>query len=100
MSNLASGGKHQVNNQNLKNNDDLSDSNILVCKSLLNISHCYGAILDVKSWYSIFETLQKVEKVITKKLHLMVGTLEKYQNRPIFNKDGNQTLVNFSELRS
>jgi hypothetical protein len=68
MSNLASGGKHANPNPTPKNNDNLTESNILVCKTLLNISHYSGSILDVKSWYSIFETLQKVEKVINKKL--------------------------------
>ena len=35
----------------------LTDKNVQICKTLLNIAHCLGYILDVKSWYIILETM-------------------------------------------
>ena len=68
MSNLGSGGRSINQTTQTKKKDDLSESNMLVNKTLLNIAHSYGSIFDVKSWYSILETLQKVDMDINKKL--------------------------------
>jgi hypothetical protein len=38
--------------------------NVQVCMTLLNIAHCLGCILDVKSWYIILETMQRIETMI------------------------------------
>ena len=46
----------------------LSDKNIQVCKSLLNIAHCLGYLLDVKSWFIILQTMQDIEKYIAGKM--------------------------------
>lgn len=46
----------------------LTDKNVQICKTLLNIAHCLGYILDVKSWYIILETMQKIETVIKNKM--------------------------------
>jgi len=35
--------------------------NIQATKTVFNIAHCFGAILDINSWHSIFMTLQKTE---------------------------------------
>lgn len=42
----------------------LTDKNVQICKTLLNIAHCLGYILDVKSWYIILETMQRIETVV------------------------------------
>jgi len=47
--------------------DSLQEKNIQICKTLLNIAHCLGHILDVKSWYIILETMQRIEGVINSK---------------------------------
>jgi hypothetical protein len=46
----------------------LNERNIQVCKTLLNIAHCLGYILDVKSWYIILETMQRIETMIKIKM--------------------------------
>ena len=46
----------------------MNEKNIQVCKTLLNIAHCLGFILDVKSWYIILETMQKIETIIKIKM--------------------------------
>lgn len=35
-----------------------------MCKTLFNIAHCLCHILDVKSWFLIFETMQNIEMCI------------------------------------
>lgn len=45
----------------------LTERNILICKTVLNIAHCLCHILDVKSWFVILETMQKVEDIIKRK---------------------------------
>ncbi len=40
---------------------ELSLKNIQTTKIVFNIAHCFGAILDIPSWHSIFVTLQKTE---------------------------------------
>jgi len=35
----------------------MTERNVLICKTLLNIAHCLSHILDVKSWYIVLETM-------------------------------------------
>lgn len=65
----------------------VSERNILVCKTLLNIAHCLCHILDVKSWFVILETMQNIELVTNRR-----GAT---QDTPF-----KQTPVNFAELRA
>ena len=46
----------------------MTERNVLICKTFFNIAHCLCHILDVKSWYLILETMQKIETVINQKL--------------------------------
>ena len=46
---------------------EITDRNILMCKTLFNISHCLCHILDVKSWFVILETMQNIEYVIMRR---------------------------------
>jgi len=46
----------------------INERNVLICKTFFNIAHCLCHVLDVKSWFLIFETMQKIESVIHKKL--------------------------------
>lgn len=39
---------------------------MFVCKTLFNIAHCLAGILDMKSWFTLLETLQKIECYIIK----------------------------------
>lgn len=48
----------------------INERNILICKTLLNIAHCLCHILDVKSWFLILETMQKVQLIIETKLEI------------------------------
>lgn len=43
---------------------NLTEKNIQICKTLLNIAHCLGYMLDVRSWYIILDTMQRIETVI------------------------------------
>ena len=74
----------------------IEERNILICKTILNISHCLYHILDVRSWFTILETMQKIELIIKHKLHAGGHQLEK---KPSFNQKGNQTLLNFNDLK-
>ena len=42
------------------NEIQITERNVLIIKTLLNIAHCLCHILDVKSWYLIFDTMQTV----------------------------------------
>ena len=44
----------------------MTEKNIQICKTLLNIAHCLGYMLDVRSWFIILEALQRIETVIRK----------------------------------
>ena len=46
----------------------MNERNVLICKTFFNIAHNLCHILDVKSWYLILETMQKIEAVINQKL--------------------------------
>ena len=70
---------------------------MLICKTFFNIAHCLCHVLDVKSWFLILETMQKIEAVIDKKLQ--VHGLVQRKDRPAFNQDGNQLIINFEELK-
>ena len=65
-----------------------------MCKTLLNIAHCLGSILDVKSWYIILETMQRIEVMIKIKMKQRGRNIQ-----PQINQSGNQTLVEFSEIK-
>ena len=45
----------------------LTERNILISKTVLNIAHCLCHILDVKSWFVILETMQKVEDIVKRR---------------------------------
>ena len=75
----------------------ITERNVLICKTFLNIAHCLCHVLDVKSWFLILETMQKIETVIHKKLQ--VHGLVQRKDRPAFNQDGNQLIINFEELK-
>ena len=75
----------------------MTERNILICKTFFNIAHCLCHILDVKSWYLILETMQKIEAVINQKLQ--VHGFTKQADRPTFNQDGCQQIINFQELK-
>jgi hypothetical protein len=45
----------------------LNEKNVQICKTLLNIAHCLGSILDVRSWYIVLECMQRVEGAIKKR---------------------------------
>ena len=42
----------------------------MISKTLMNVSHCLCHVLDVKSWFIILETMQKIESVVNEKLQL------------------------------
>ena len=65
----------------------MSERNILICKTFFNIAHNLCHILDVKSWYLILETMQKIESVINQKLQ--VHGFARWADKPTFNQDGN-----------
>ena len=44
--------------------------NVLICNTLLNISNQLCHVLDVKSWFLILETMQKIETVVNEKLQV------------------------------
>lgn len=69
----------------------LTDKNIQVCKTLLNIAHCLGYFMDVKSWYIILETMQRIEGVIKSKTKSKPGAagLAKSSQQPAINQSGN-----------
>ena len=75
----------------------ITERNIPICKTFFNIAHCLCHVLDVKSWFLILETMQKIENVINKKLQ--VHGLVARKDRPTFNQDGNQLIINFEELK-
>ena len=75
----------------------ITERNIPICKTFFNIAHCLCHILDVKSWFLILETMQKIENVIDKKLQ--VHGLVARKDRPAFNQDGNQLIINFEDLK-
>ena len=75
----------------------MTERNILICKTFFNIAHCLCHILDVKSWYLILETMQKIETVTNQKLQ--VHGFTKQADRPTFNQDGCQQIINFQELK-
>ena len=75
----------------------ITERNVLICKTFFNIAHCLCHVLDVKSWFLILETMQKIETVIHKKLQ--VHGLVQRKDRPAFNQDGNQLIINFEELK-
>lgn len=75
----------------------ITERNVIICKAFFNISHCLCHVLDVKSWYLILETMQKIESVIHKKLQ--VNGLVQRKDRPALNQDGNQLIINFEELK-
>ncbi len=90
----------------------LTDKNIQVCKTLLNIAHCLGYILDVRSWYIILECMQRIETVIrtqSKSLLRKGGVLSRsgpstapltQSNPPAINQaTGAQQLVEFNDIR-
>ena len=62
----------------------MTDKNIQICKTLLNIAHCLGYILDVKSWYIILETMQKIETVI--KTKIKTKSAARGTNQPVINQ--------------
>ena len=43
-----------------KEGTQLHSKNVLAIKTLLNISHCLGSILDTKAWFIILQTFQQV----------------------------------------
>ena len=75
----------------------ITERNVPICKTFFNIAHCLCHILDVKSWFLILETMQKIENVINKKLQ--VHGLVSRKNQPTFNQDGNQLIINFEDLK-
>ena len=75
----------------------ITERNVLICKTFFNIAHCLCHVLDVKSWFLILETMQKIETVIHKKLQ--VHGLVQRKDRPAFNQDGNQLIINFEDLK-
>ena len=75
----------------------ITERNVLICKAFFNIAHCLCHVLDVKSWFLILETMQKIETVLHKKLQ--VHGLVQRKDRPAFNQDGNQLIINFEELK-
>ena len=70
---------------------------MIICKTFFNIAHCLCHVLDVKSWFLILETMQKIEAVINQKLQ--VHGVRQSKDRPAFNQDGNQLIINFDELK-
>jgi hypothetical protein len=44
----------------------LTDKNLQVCKTLLNIAHCLGYLLDVRSWYLLLDCMQRIETTISR----------------------------------
>jgi hypothetical protein len=61
-----------------------------------------GYILDVKSWYIILETMQKIETVIKSRVKTKGKTVVVGANpsQPLINQNGNQTLVDFNEIKT
>jgi hypothetical protein len=44
----------------------LTDKNLQICKTLLNIAHCLGYLLDVRSWYLLLDCMQRIETTISR----------------------------------
>jgi NAD-dependent oxidoreductase involved in siderophore biosynthesis len=63
-----------------------------VCKTLLNIAHCLGYMLDVRSWYIILEAMQRIEAVAKRSNF-------RRNNPSISQANGSQTLVDFADIR-
>jgi hypothetical protein len=45
-------------------NQTLALKNIYTCKTLFNVAHCLGTILDVKSWHRVLDTLNKLDYIL------------------------------------
>lgn len=71
----AAGEKHTI-----------TPRNVLISKTLMNVSHSLCHVLDVKSWFIILETMQKIESVVNEKLQLN-GFYKKggQKDKPTFN---------------
>lgn len=44
--------------------DGLSSRQILACKTLFNVAHCLGAVLDAKNWHRLLKTLYSLERAL------------------------------------
>jgi hypothetical protein len=43
---------------------NFAEKNVHICKTLFNVAHCLGSILDSKSWFIILQTMQEIEEQI------------------------------------
>jgi hypothetical protein len=68
-----------------------------VARGLLQIAQQYSAALDVKSWLTVFETMQRVEIIVSERLQL---NGQKKKDKLTFNADGVQQIINFEELKN
>ena len=67
----------------------VTSRNLLVARSLLQMASNLSSVLDVKSWFIVLETMQKVESVIIERLQL--NGLQKHRaskDKPTFNLEG------------
>jgi hypothetical protein len=42
----------------------LSQKNLQICKTLFNITHCLGSVLDSKAWHKVLDTLYKLDYLL------------------------------------
>lgn len=78
----------------------LTEKNIQICKTLLNIAHCLGYLLDVRSWYIILDTMQRIEAVIKNAKNKRLGGGMINRTAPTINQaTGAQTLVEFNDVK-
>ena len=58
-------------NVNVEDNGrEFTNKHIQATKTLFNIAHCLGGILDVTSWHIVLATLQKTELYLSKMKNL------------------------------
>ena len=78
----------------------MTSRNLLVARSLVSVASSLCQVLDVKSWFIVLETMQKVESVIVERLQLNgLHKTRGQKDKPTFNLEGLQQIINFEELK-
>ena len=64
---------------NLENSYEMKEKNLLIAKSIFNISHCLVQILDYNSWMLLIETMQKIYLMLVNTNNYSIKQSEEFE---------------------
>ena len=64
---------------NLENSYEMKEKNLLIAKSIFNISHCLVQILDYNSWVLLIETMQKIYLMLVNTNNYTIKQSEEFE---------------------